>query len=142
MFPCQTCPLCLQNSVRTAGRGLGKARVHRTSPTHTFLQLPRTSEVLIHRRVRKPTDGTVLFLQEPSLPGGQRRDARMLGKPCTSGEFLPMQKYKESHRGESSMPFICLYKALCKAGVFVHSRGTSPANRKKEAKPSSKLGQC
>lgn len=44
VFPCQTCPLCLQNSVRRAGRGLGKARVHRTSPTHIFFQLPRTSE--------------------------------------------------------------------------------------------------
>lgn len=95
--PCQTHHACLQKSVRRAGRSLGKARVHITFPPHTlFSDFQGLSRVLIHGSVRKPTDGTVLFLEEPGLCGGQGWDARMLENPYTLGKFLPMQKHKQS----------------------------------------------
>lgn len=144
MFPLPDPSSLLAGLVRRTGRSLGKAGVHVTFFPSVFSNFPGLSRVLIHRRVRKPTDGTVLFLEEPSLFGGQRWDARMLGKLCTSGKFLPMQKHKQSLTMEKApWPFICPWpKALCKAGMFVHSHGTLSVNRKKEAEPPSKPGQC
>lgn len=120
---------------------MGKAEGQVTFFPSVFSDFPGLSRVLIHRRVRKPTDGTVLFLEEPSLFGGQRWDARMLGKLCTSGKFLPMQKHKQSLTMEKApWPFICPWpKALCKAGMFVHSHGTLLTGKRRQNHPANQV---
>lgn len=79
---------------------LGESQGAQNFPPPTLLSdFPGFLRVLIHCRVRKPIDGTVLFLEEPSLSGGQGWDARMLEKPCTSEKC----RSTKSHRGEGSM---------------------------------------
>lgn len=91
-------PSCLPAEVSEKGRQkLGESQGAHNVPPHTlFSDFQGLSRVLIHGSVRKPTDGTVLFLEEPGLCGGQGWDARMLENPYTLGKFLPMQKHKQS----------------------------------------------
>ncbi|XP_063200727.1 uncharacterized protein LOC134519889 isoform X2 [Chroicocephalus ridibundus] len=109
-------PSSLQKLERRAGSSLGKPSMHLTyffPPV--FSRFPRLSRVLLPRRVRKPTDGTVLFLEEPGLAGGQARDAGALEKRGAPGKFLPTQ----GHRQSLPWPFVHpeLPKARRKMGV-------------------------
>lgn len=109
----------------------------------TFLRFPRTLEG------SDPSQGEEANRWHCAVSGGAQPFWRP-GMAClNAGKALRSREVSapaeaQSLTGERApWPFICPWpKSLCKASVFVHSPGMLSVNRKKEAKPSSKLGQC
>lgn len=64
-------------------------------PPPRFLLFPRTFAGFAPSRVRKPTDGTVLFLEELSLAGGQAGVPECWKSIALQGSF-PVQGHRKS----------------------------------------------
>lgn len=74
-----------------------------------FTHFPGLLRVFLHHWVRKPTDGTVLFLEEPSLAGGQTQAAQMLEKPLRFREASPRAKAQAKSPCSTSSTVLLLW---------------------------------